>query len=634
MRRFLNKFKVRNSTGFFILASICVSVALVILFFIIRGQIRQQVQIKLKDIAGIVAKQIDGDLHASLVEPSQENSPEYIQIRCFLQEVRDSTTDLAYVYTMRIQNGQVVFIVDAETDQNLVSHLGDVYQDIDPAVFENILNITAPVVDKTFYTDQWGTTMSGYAPIFTSDGRRDAILGVDIRLESVLRAELQTLLWIFIVFIIFICITGFISWQFYLGYSRPLSTLTEGVQQLSQGDYNYKFDIEGPDELSSLVKSVSALAENMNGMVNSLEQRVSLRTAELEQRSLYLEITAKVSKAASSILEPERLMRQVVEFIREQFGFYFVGLYLVDPTNSWAVLRAATGKSGQILIARGQRVRIGEGMVGWVIANAQPRISLEVGQDALKLSTPELPLTRSEAVLPLAVRGRLIGALMVQSDQSGAFDRLILEVLQLLADQIAIALDNARLFLEAQESYNVLQNSLQQYSSQAWLDYLKNQLIVGYQINAQGIVPIQRGSVFEQKIVPVTVQTTLIRGSEVTLPIKIRGRVLGIIIAKKPENSLDEVSTWNEDEVRLIQDMLDQLIVALDNARLYNVAQRSADRERILADVTANVRSSTNINTILHTAVQQLADALRIPKGLIMLRPIHPELHQGEDSHE
>jgi GAF domain-containing protein len=159
-----------------------------------------------------------------------------------------------------------------------------------------------------------------------------------------------------------------------------------------------------------------------------------------------------VGQTATSYLEAEALIQQVTDLIKDQFGLYYVGLFVVDERNEWAELRAGTGEAGQKMLAREHRLRVGDGMIGWSIANAQARVALDTGTDAVRFDNPDLPDTRSEAAIPMRSRGRVLGALSVQSTKGAAFDQDTIVVLQTMADQVAVAVDNARLFAAAQEA--------------------------------------------------------------------------------------------------------------------------------------------------------------------------------------
>ena len=207
----------------------------------------------------------------------------------------------------------------------------------------------------------------------------------------------------------------------------------------------------------SLTNALRAAEEKHTEAIRSqrlLEERANeLATANalLRKLTLQLQTAAEVSRAATSMLDTDELVRQTVDLIGDRFGFYYVGLFLLDETKRWAVLQAGTGEPGRRMLEAGHRFHVGgESMVGWCTANAQARIALDVGEEAVRFDNPLLPETRSEMALPLISRGQVIGALTVQSTEVAAFSDEDIAMLQTMADQVANAIENARLFDEAQ----------------------------------------------------------------------------------------------------------------------------------------------------------------------------------------
>jgi PAS domain S-box-containing protein len=174
---------------------------------------------------------------------------------------------------------------------------------------------------------------------------------------------------------------------------------------------------------------------------------------DLAHRSRLMELAAEVSTSLSTILDVNLLINRTVEQIKEHFGFYYVGLFLVDQTEEYAELRAGTGEAGQQLLAVGHKLKIGEGsMIGWTVKHARARIALDVGQDAVHFNNSFLPLTRSELALPLISRGHCIGALTFQSQYEADFSQDDLVILEVMAEQLAVVIENARLY-EAVQGY-------------------------------------------------------------------------------------------------------------------------------------------------------------------------------------
>ncbi|MBI3160384.1 MAG: PAS domain S-box protein [Chloroflexi bacterium] len=172
---------------------------------------------------------------------------------------------------------------------------------------------------------------------------------------------------------------------------------------------------------------------------------------DLQRQTNRLQTAVEISSRTISLLEPGELIRQAVELIAERFGFYYVGLFLVDAPRKYAVLAAGSGEAGRQMLASGHHLRVGgESMIGWCVANKQARIALDVGEDAVHFENPFLPKTRSEMALPLSARGEVLGALTVQSEVEAAFTEDDIAALQAMSDQLASAIENARLYEESQ----------------------------------------------------------------------------------------------------------------------------------------------------------------------------------------
>lgn len=374
-----------------------------------------------------------------------------------------------------------------------------------------------------------------------------------------------------------------------------------------------------------------AVTRQLQEVRTALEEEVSRRTQELEQRSRYLQASFEVSRATASILETDRLIQEAVELIREQFNLYYVGLFLVDPSNEWAVLRAGTGEAGAAMLRRGHRIRIGSGMIGWCISNAEPRVALDVGADVVRLKTPELPDTQSEAAIPLRLRGRVLGALTVQSTQPRAFGEIEIAAFSAMADQLAIALENARLFQEGQQALEQIERAYGAASRQAWQSILRGQEALTYAIvnNIFQALPApgetgnwsepMRQALRTGRSVQVSV------GEEVALyvPLIVRGEALGVMTFYKPV-AAGAPNAWTQDETSLLENLVEQLGAALDSARLYEDTQRLAERERLTGEVTRRFRETLDIETILRTAVQEVQRTLGAAEVRVALRTPTP----------
>ncbi len=201
-------------------------------------------------------------------------------------------------------------------------------------------------------------------------------------------------------------------------------------------------------------------------------------TRQTRHRATLLEAGVEVSRAAVQIRDLDQLLPQITRLISEHFGFYHVGIFLVDKPSGYAVLRAANSPGGRRMLARGHKLRVGsEGIVGYVTSTGQPRIALDVGQDAVYFNNPDLPATRSEMALPLRLGDEIIGALDVQSTQEAAFDQEDIAVLSGLADQIALIIQNAILFQQARTALQESEQIYRRYLRQEWEGFMRRQPI-------------------------------------------------------------------------------------------------------------------------------------------------------------
>ena len=221
--------------------------------------------------------------------------------------------------------------------------------------------------------------------------------------------------------------------------TTPIDNLTEVAEKVTAGDLNQVAVIKRRDQIGMLAASFNTMTSRLRDLIDSLETRVEMRTAQVQA-------SADVGRAVTSILDPDQLLQQVVQLITERFGFYYAAAFMLDPSRQWAVLHEASGpdNAAWLLKQAGHRLELnGKSMVAACIRGRRARIALDVGAEAVRFVNPLLPDTHSEVALPLIVGDQVLGALDVQSTQVAAFDETSTAVLQNMADQIAVALNNA-----------------------------------------------------------------------------------------------------------------------------------------------------------------------------------------------
>ncbi len=406
---------------------------------------------------------------------------------------------------------------------------------------------------------------------------------------------------------------------------QPMELLWAGAERIGRGDLSHRIEINREDEVGQLASAFN----DMVGELQHLYQELTLRNRELARRARYLETTNAIARDAASELDLRELLSRVVTLISDQFGFYHAGIFLLDPTGEWAVLQAASSKGGEHMLARGHRLQLGVGIVGNVVRQGEGRIALDVGEDAVYFDNPDLPQTRSEMALPLQARGEIIGALDVQSVEAGAFSQEDVSVLQTLADQVALAISNARLFRQSQESLEAERRAYGQLSREAWRELLRSQPHLGYLRDARGLSPISDPW-------PPEAETALqaarsVQGddgaSNLAIPIEVHGRIVGVIDAHRAPGATE----WTPEQVLLLETLSGQLGVALESARLYQDAQRRAVEDRMLGEIMTRVRATLDVDTVLQTAVREMGRALGLPRVEVRLGRASTQSGNGEE---
>ncbi len=455
----------------------------------------------------------------------------------------------------------------------------------------------------------------------------------------------------------------------------PLEALTSSANSISAGDLSHKIPhTERGDEIGTLARAISQMSQQLRSLIEGLEEQVTRRTHQwqeanykLQRRAIQLEAVSLVGRAAASILNLDDLLLEVVNLIRSRFDFYHAGIFLLDESGQWAVLRQATGEAGQRMLARRHQLAVGgQSIVGWVTAHRQPRIVLDVGGDAVHFKNPDLPHTRSEMALPLVIGDRLLGALDVQSIEEAAFDEDDVTILSLMADQVAIAIENAFKFsqqaaiLEATSPiYRASRHialatnlddvlaALVEHAAGPHVDRCAIQLYTGdTQSEGSGwleiaalwdrasnpphtpgtrypVQPYLRHEMAEPLVVTdllsqaideridketcsMLVETLQLR-AVLMLPLASAGRPVGLLLVASRQPH-----AWTESELRTFRSLSDQAAIAVENIRLLGETKARVAELAALNEVSQALASRLSVQEVLkevYRGASQLLDA-------------------------
>ncbi len=336
----------------------------------------------------------------------------------------------------------------------------------------------------------------------------------------------------------------------------------------------------------------------LNATLEEQIQREQKARTELQRRHVQLRAAANIARVTTSILDLPTLLQTSVDVLRQEFGLYYVGLFLVDEAGRYAILKAGTGEAGRRMVEEGYRLEVGgHSMIGWCIANRQPRIALDVGAEPVRFENPLLPNTRSELAIPLVAGENVIGALTIQSDREAAFSSEDITTFQLIADQLAIAIQNARLFERSQETLRQMEAVQTRYIRREWEAYLSRQPVSpGYLYDLERVSPL-----FQPLPIPV-LDTPLDR----PLVMEQDGRSLllaPVTVGKQPVGllGLEEAGprVWTEDELAFITTIQEQLALALENRRLFEQTQQALAETEMLYQASAELNAAQSYDDIL-----------------------------------
>ncbi len=400
---------------------------------------------------------------------------------------------------------------------------------------------------------------------------------------------------------------------------EPIQKLASAAQMIGSGQWDVELPQVRNDEIGVLARAFRSMIGQLQEMVGRLESLVAERTYELSRRTDQLEAAARVAREASAIRDVKPLLNRAVRLISDRFGFYHAGVFLIDDIEEYAILQAASSDGGQRMLERGHKLRVGQtGIVGVVAGTGSPRIALDVGVDAVFFNNPDLPYTRSEMALPLKVRNHVVGVLDVQSTQGAAFNEEDIEILQILADQLALALENARLLEESQRSIQEVSKMYGQQTLRVWEQRSRHRpsTFVYDRLGVESVEP-NRLEKEPQKIISEPVILSEDGFQKLVVPISVRGQVLGWVMFRR---EMDQ-EPWTEEELTLVQEAINQITPALENARLLEETQYQAAREQTVNIISTEMRGSVSMDAIMQNTVKELGKWLGAARTFIQLGP-------------
>jgi len=361
-------------------------------------------------------------------------------------------------------------------------------------------------------------------------------------------------------------------------------------------------------ELKRSLQLERDLTARLKAQSRDLEEQVLQRTQSLERKASQLETTSEIAKLSSEMVDPEVLMFHAVDLIQSRFGFYHASVFMLDETGNWANLVASTGEAGRKLLAQHFRLAVGSAsIIGWVTTNQTLRVSQYVGEDPFYFKIPLLSETRSELAVPLIVGSRLLGVLDIQSTKPNSFSDDDIRAVRAVADELALAVDRARLLRETQQQLEKFQSSYRDLARQSWRRIgragLQATIRISDRLDEDGIVK-DDFEILDQ--VAQTMETVLSEDEqEIAVPVKMRGEHIATIGARKTMWN----EQWSEDEIALLEVVSGQVALALESARQYTEEHRRVSELEVVNRVSQAVSQHLRLDSlyrVVHAQINQV----------------------------
>jgi GAF domain-containing protein/HAMP domain-containing protein len=406
--------------------------------------------------------------------------------------------------------------------------------------------------------------------------------------------------------------------------TRPIGKLSETAEQIAAGDLSLTAKVEQADEIGALAFAFNSMTFQLRSLIGALEERVAERTRQLEKRSQQLKLAAQVARDAGQSNDLDELLSKAALLIKDRFGYYLVGFFLLDKRREEAILMTGSGEAGKQMLQAGYRLKVNENsVVGSAAMSGKARTADIKDTESTLADNPLLPQAKSQAALPLKIGERVIGVLDLHSARENDFDSETIEILGSMADQLAVAVENMRLLHEMQTTVRELESAYGHYTQETWQTYFKHSGRMrglryrGLQPEpAIGLSPQASEALQTQKSVlkKETVETAgNLKRSTLAIPMKLRGQALGILnIEFEGQEPAPEVIAFYEE-------VTERLALALDNVRLIEETKLRSEQLKLLQEITAAAASHVILENLFEDVTARILEGFEVDHCSVIL---------------
>lgn len=474
------------------------------------------------------------------------------------------------------------------------------------------------VLHQIYFRDTGELAWDISAPIWV-DGRHWGAMRIGFSLARI-DAQLTALSWrIGLAGFVLVLVVGLAAFLIAYLLARPVQELAGAARRIEQGELDVQIEVKSQDEVGQLANAFNDMAHQIKTLVDTLEQRVATRTQRLE-------IIAALSERLTGILDFDALLQELVKQVKDNFNYYHAHVYIVDDKGQNLIMIAGVGEAGEKMKAQSHQIALDAPTS--LVARAA-RSGEIVSVDNVRevedwLPNPLLPDTYSEMAVPIVVEDQIVGVLDVQEDKIAGLDEGDANVLRSLANQVAVAIRNARLFDEVKIALAEAHAAQERYLVRAWKQAKVTsqgleQLYTasdGPPLDESSMVAAKKQALAKDK--PAVISLDNHQSKSVVAPVIVGQQKIGALQLHRLTSEA-QVDTWDEEDLALIQTVLDQVAQTAENLRLFEEIRQQASFEQLVNNIQQKLRQSPTLDDLIKTAAEELGNVLGASHGLITL---------------
>jgi GAF domain-containing protein len=509
------------------------------------------------------------------------------------------------ISTVQVSGNQTIYVVDAEGQ--VVAH-----QDASVRLVDKQVDVTGQVNQQLGL--EGDEVVLGVAEIHQL-GEHSLRIVAERSAGEALASAYNTVYTLVTTIVVALVIAAGLGFLVVRQIVRPIEALSRTAQAISEGDLSQQVKISSRDELGKLAEAFNSMTTQLRDLIDSLEQRVANRTHRLE-------LVAGLSERLTAILNVEELLHELVNQIKDSFGYYHAHIYLLDDKQEKLVVAEGSGEAGAVMKAKGHNIPL-DAQTSLVARAA--RTGEVVRVDNVRsakdwLPNPLLPDTYSEMAVPIILEGQVVGVLDVQQDKVAGLDEGDANLLLTLANQVAVTIRNARQFAQVQTALVEAHALQQRYIAQSWdrtkvakknVGRVQFSLGESTTLNETVIVEARQQALASQEPTLVAFNGSAAEATANPLhalvaPVRLRNVPIGDL----QFYDVDPDREWTEGEFGLINAVIDQVAQAAETLRLLDETQERASREQLVSQISNKMRRAPDMESLLKVAVSELSRVL------------------------